>query len=56
MIQQAIQLGYHPKAWKKKREILVKKSGKQDLELVRSYQVISLLNCLGKILEKVIAK
>ena len=39
-------------ARKKTREILFEYSGKQDFELVRSYQVISLLNCIGKILKK----
>ena len=56
MIQQAIRLGYHPKAWKRARGILLEKGGKRDFGLVRSYRVISLLNCMGKILEKVIAE
>lgn len=33
----------------------MKKGGKRDLSLVKSYRVISLLNCLGKVVEKVIA-
>ena len=56
MIQQSGRLGYHPKAWKKARGILLEKAGKRDFGLVRSYRVISLLNCMGKILEKVIAE
>ena len=34
---------------------MLEKGDKQDLSLVKSYRVISLLNCLGKIVEKVIA-
>ena len=29
--------------------------GKQDFGFVKSYRVISLLNCLGKVVEKVVA-
>lgn len=56
MVQQTIRLGYHLKEWKRDREILLKKGGKRDLGLVRSYRVISLLNCMGKVVEKVVAK
>ena len=56
MVKQAIRLGYHPKEWKRARGILLEKGGKRDLTLVKSYRVISLLNCMGKVLEKVIAE
>lgn len=56
MIQQAIRLRYHPKEWKRVRDILLKKVGKRDLTLVKSYRIISLLNCMDKVLEKVIAE
>ena len=56
MIQQAVRLGYHLKSWKRARGILLEKAGKCDFRLVRSYRVISLLNCMGKVLEKVIAE
>ncbi len=55
MMQQTIRLGYHPKKWKRARGILLEKLGKRDFGLVRSYRVISLLNCLGKVVEKVVA-
>lgn len=54
MIEKAIQLKYHPKAWKRAWEILLKKGRKQDFDLVRAYQVISLLNYMIKVLEKII--
>ncbi len=56
LVQQTIRLGYHPKEWKKGRGILLEKGGKRDLGLVRSYRVISLLNCLGKVVEKLVAE
>ncbi len=56
MVYHAIRLGYHPKEWKKARRILLEKVGKRDFGLVRSYRVISLLNCVSKVVEKVVAK
>lgn len=56
MVQQAIWLGYHPREWKRAHGILLKKRGKRDLTLVKSYRVITLLNFMGKLVEKVIAE
>ena len=33
-----------------------KKKGKRDFGLIKSYRVISLLNCIGKVVEKVVAQ
>lgn len=41
---------------KKARGILLEKGGKRDFGLLRSYRVIRLLNCMGKIVEKVVAE
>lgn len=56
MVQQAIRLGYYPKEWKRARGMLLQKGEKRDFGLVRSYRVISLLNCLGKVVERVVAE
>ena len=56
MVQQAIRLGHHPEEWKKARGILLEKMGNRDFTLVKSYRVISLLNGMGKLLEKMIAE
>ena len=56
MIQQAVRLGHHPEEWKRARGILLEKGGSRDFTLVKSYRVISLLNCIGKVLEKVVAE
>lgn len=39
----------------KTQGILLEKGGKRDFGLVMSYQVISLLNCIGKVVKKVVA-
>ena len=54
IIQNAIRLGYQLKQGKKARGILLEKRRKQNLSLVKSYRIISLLNCMGRIVEKVI--
>ena len=56
MVYHAVHLGYHPMEWKKARGILLEKGGKRDFGLVRSYRVISLLNCICKVVEKVMAQ
>lgn len=56
LVQKVIRLGYYPKQWKKSCGILLEKGGKQDLGLVRLYQVISLLNRLDKVVKKVVAQ
>lgn len=56
IIKHAVRLGYHLVEWKRARGILFEKREKRDLTLVKSYRIISLLNCRGKVLEKVIAE
>ena len=56
IVQQVIRLGYHPQEWKRACGILLEKRRKRDLTLVKSYRVISLLNCMGKLVEKVVAE
>ena len=47
--------GYHPTAWKVATGIVFRKKGKPDYTDPKAYRVISLLNCLGKILDKLFA-
>jgi hypothetical protein len=47
--------GYHPQAWREAIGIVLAKKGKDDYTSPKSYRVISLLNCLGKLLEKIFA-
>jgi hypothetical protein len=51
--------GYHLKAWRIAAitvDAVVPKPGKEDYSLSKCYLPIALLECLGKLLEKVIAK
>jgi Reverse transcriptase (RNA-dependent DNA polymerase) len=53
--------GYHPKCFKKATGIILKKSQVtkspyRNYTLPKAYRVISLLNCLTKVIEKIIAR
>ena len=48
-------MGVHPDRWKVARGVTIPKPGKDDYNLAKSYRCISLLNCLGKMMEKVAA-
>ena len=56
VIIQAIRLQYHPQRWKCAKGVLLEKPNKRNRTLVKSYRVISLLNNLEKIVEKVVAE
>ena len=49
-----IRIGYFPKAWKHAKTIMVPKPGK-DLSSAKNYRPISLLSCLGKLFERLLA-
>ena len=49
-----IESGYHPKCWKEAIGVILKKLNKKAT-IPKSYKVISLLNYLGKVIEKIIA-
>lgn len=55
LIRQCIRLRYDPQTWKTAKEVMLYKLNKVNYRVVKSYQVISLLNCLGKVSEKVAA-
>ena len=46
---------YHPKCWRKATGAILKKAGKPDYSAPKAYRVISLLSCLGKVNERIIA-
>ena len=48
--------GYHPMCWRESIGIVLPKLGKRDWSLPKSYRIIALLNCLGKVLEKIVAQ
>jgi hypothetical protein len=51
-----IRTGYHPRCWKLAKGVILKKIDKKDYSMPKAYRVISLLNCLGKVSEKILAK
>ena len=53
LIRAHIRLGVHPHTWKTARGVIIPKPGKADYRAAKAYRVISLLNCLGKMVEKV---
>lgn len=56
VVVQAIRLQSHPQRWRHAKRVLLEKPNKRDRTLVKSYWVISLLNCLEKVVEKVVAE
>ena len=55
LIRTHIRLDMHLRQWKTTRGVTNPKPGKNDYSLAKSYRAISLLNCLGKMVEKVAA-
>ena len=46
-------IGYYLKYWKESIGIILPKANKPDYTKLKAYRVILLLNCLDKVLEKV---
>jgi hypothetical protein len=47
--------GYHPICWRQATTVIVPKPGNPDYSIPKAYRPVALLNCLGKILEKLMA-
>jgi hypothetical protein len=56
LFNSCLDAGIHPIAWKTAMIAVVPKPGKADYSLPKSYRPLALLECLGKLLEKVITK
>ncbi len=50
-----IENDYHLKIWRKDTRIILKKSDKLNYSMSKTYRIITLLNCLSKVAEKIIA-
>ena len=55
VFSELIKNGYHPQCWKESIGAILKKPNKVDYSQPKAYRIIMLLNCLGKIPEKIIA-
>jgi hypothetical protein len=51
-----LKAGHHPRPWKEAIVCVVPKPNRADYTLAKNFRPISLLECLGKLLEKVVAK
>ena len=50
-----IENDYHSKIWREGTKIILKKSDKSNYSISKTYRIITLLNCLDKVAEKIIA-
>lgn len=53
---QLIDKGYHPKCWRQAIGVVLAKPGKPDYSKPKAYRIISLLNCLGKVSKRILAR
>ncbi len=56
LFQACLEIGHHPLAFRTADVIMLRKNDKKDLTSVRSWRPISLLSCLGKGLERLVAR
>ena len=56
LMQKCLKNGYHPKSWRKAIAIALRKPNKPDYSNPRAYRLITLLECLGKVLERIVAR
>ena len=56
LMDKCLHTGYHPKLWQKAITVALKKPNKPDYSNPRAYRLITLLECLSKVLERIIAK
>jgi hypothetical protein len=56
LFKACLHLGHHPEAWKSATITVIPKPGKEDYSLPKCYCLVALLECTGKLLEKIIAR
>ena len=56
MFSSLVDIGYYPRYWKQATGAILKKQGKLDNSIPKAYRVIALLNCLGKVSKRILAK
>ena len=52
----AIRIGRHPAVWKRATGVVILKPGEDDYTWLKAYRSISLLSCMGNVVEKVVAE
>jgi len=53
IVKTCFRLGIHPPVWKEAKGVVIPKPNKPDYAVAKAYRVITVLNCLGKVVEKV---
>ena len=56
LYEACLKIGYHPKAFRSAEVVMLPKAGKKTFTEVKSWRPISLLSCLSKGLERIIAR
>ena len=56
LVRVAIRTGQHPAAWKRASGVVIRLPGKDDDSKLKAYHTILLIRCMGKVIEKVVAK
>ena len=56
LLMACLKAGHHPKLWKEATVCVIPKAGQADYTLAKNFRPISLLECMGKLLEKLVAK
>ena len=56
LLQACLLAGHHPVCWKEAVVCVIPKPNRADYTLAKNFRPISLLECLGKLLEKIVAK
>jgi hypothetical protein len=54
LLAHCLRRGYHPKPWRTSTIVVLRKPGKTRYDVVKAYRPIALLNCLGKVLERIV--
>ena len=56
LFERCLTIGHHPKPFKEAEVVMIAKPGRRDLTSPRAWRPVSLLSCLGKGLERLIAR
>ena len=56
VVQTAVALGIHHPSWKQSLVAVIPKNNKKDMALPKSHRLIQLIECLGKLVEKIVTR
>ena len=56
LLTACLKAGHHPRPWKEAVVCVIPKPNRADYTFTKNFRPISLLECLGKLLKKIIAK